>query len=60
MQILESGIGGLAFASGMAAITAVLSLFKSGDKIIIPSNLYGGTFRVIDKVFKNFKFNMKL
>lgn len=54
IALLESGKGGLAFASGMAAITAVLSLFKSGDKIIIPTNLYGGTFRVIDKVFKNF------
>ena len=38
----------------MAAITAVLSLFESGDKIIISSNVYGGTFRVLDKVFKNF------
>ena len=44
----------------MAAITAVLSLFKSGDKIIIPNNLYGGTFRVIDKVFKNFNINYEL
>ncbi|MDD6793930.1 MAG: PLP-dependent aspartate aminotransferase family protein [Clostridiaceae bacterium] len=51
---LENGTEGLAFGSGMAAITAILSLFKSGDKIIIPSNLYGGTFRVIDKVFNNF------
>lgn len=54
---LENGNFGLAFGSGMAAITAVLSLFKSDDKIIIPNNLYGGTFRVIDKVFKN--FNLK-
>ncbi|MDR0914616.1 MAG: PLP-dependent aspartate aminotransferase family protein [Oscillospiraceae bacterium] len=51
---LEKGKAGFAFASGMAAITAVLSLFKSGDKIIISSNVYGGTFRVLDKVFKNF------
>lgn len=51
---LESGKAGFAFASGMAAITAVLSLFESGDKIIISSNVYGGTFRVLDKVFKNF------
>ncbi len=51
---LEGGTGGFAFASGMAAITAVLSLFKSGDKIIISSNVYGGTFRVLDKIFKNF------
>ncbi|QAT50421.1 aminotransferase class I/II-fold pyridoxal phosphate-dependent enzyme [Caproiciproducens sp. NJN-50] len=51
---LEGGAAGFAFASGMAAITAVLSLFQSGDKIIISSNVYGGTFRVLDKVFKNF------
>lgn len=57
---LENGIGGLAFGSGMAAITAVLSLFKSGDKIIIPDNLYGGTFRVIDKIFKNFNVGYEL
>jgi len=51
---LEGGTAGFAFGSGMAAITAVLLLFKSGDKIIISSNVYGGTFRVLDKVFKNF------
>lgn len=57
---LENGVGWLAFGSGMAAITAVLSLFKSGDKIIIPNNLYGGTFRVVDKVFKNFNINYEI
>lgn len=51
---LEGGTAGFAFASGMAAITAVLSLFKTGDKIIISSNVYGGTFRVLDKIFSNF------
>ncbi|MDD3223699.1 MAG: aminotransferase class I/II-fold pyridoxal phosphate-dependent enzyme [Clostridium sp.] len=51
---LEHGYKGFAFGSGMAAITAVLSLSKAGDKIIIPSNIYGGTFRVLDKVFNHF------
>ena len=51
---LEGGTHGFAFASGMAASTAVISLFNSGDKIIISSNVYGGTFRVLDKIFKNF------
>ena len=51
---LEGGIAGFAFASGMAAITAVLSLFESGNKLIISSNVYGGTFRVLDKVFNHF------
>lgn len=57
---LEEGYRGFAFASGMAATTAVLSLFKSGDKIIISNNLYGGTFRVIDKVFKNFEIKYEI
>ncbi len=51
---LEGGKAGFAFASGMAALTAVISLFKTGDKIVISSNVYGGTFRVLDEIFKNF------
>ena len=57
---LEGGIAGFAFGSGMAAITAVLTLFKAGDTVIISSNVYGGTFRVLDKVFKNFSSVMRL
>lgn len=51
---LEKGSAGFAFASGMAAITAVLTLFKSGDRILISSNVYGGTYRVLDRVFSHF------
>ena len=51
---LEGGTAGFAFGSGMAAITAVLSLFREGDRVLISSNVYGGTFRVLDKVFKNY------
>ena len=51
---LEGGTAGFAFASGMAAITAVLSLFRAGDKVLISSNVYGGTYRVLDKVFNAF------
>ncbi|HEZ7987666.1 MAG TPA: PLP-dependent aspartate aminotransferase family protein [Ruminococcus sp.] len=57
---LEDGTNGFAFGSGMAAITAVLSLFKTGDKIIISSNVYGGTFRVLDKVFNNFNITYSI
>ena len=57
---LENGVRGFAFASGMAAITAVLNLFKSGDKILINDNLYGGTFRVIDKIFSNFNLSYEV
>jgi cystathionine beta-lyase len=51
---LEGGEAGFAFASGMAA--AALSLFQSGDRIVISSNVYGGTFRVLDQIFRHFGF----
>ena len=57
---LEHGKAGFAFGSGMAAITAVLSLFHSGDKIIISSNVYGGTFRVLNKVFNSFEISYSI
>lgn len=57
---LEEGKNGFAFASGMAAITAVIMLFKSGDKILISNNVYGGTFRVLDKIFNNFNIKYKM
>ena len=51
---LEKGKYGLAFATGLAAINTVLSLFKSGDKLVVSDNIYGGTFRILDNVFNNF------
>ena len=49
---LEGGKYGLAFASGLAAIHTVLSLFRSGDRLLVSDNIYGGTFRILDNVFK--------
>ncbi len=51
---LENGRYGFAFASGLAAISTVLSLFEAGDEVIISNDVYGGTFRLLDKVFKRF------
>ena len=51
---LEHGKYGFAFASGLAAINTVLSLFKSGDKLVVSDNIYGGTFRILENVFSNF------
>lgn len=50
---LEGGLAGFAFASGLAALSTVLMLFKAGDHILLSDNVYGGTFRVVDKVFVN-------
>jgi cystathionine beta-lyase len=57
---LEEGEAGFAFASGLAALTTVLLLFKKGDRIIISKNVYGGTFRLLDKVFKNFGLDYEI
>ena len=42
----------MAFASGMAAISAVLTLFRPGDHLIVSEDCYGGTYRILDKIFK--------
>jgi cystathionine gamma-lyase / homocysteine desulfhydrase len=47
---LEGGKRGFAFGSGMAAITAVMMLFDSGDHVILTDDVYGGTYRVMSKV----------
>ncbi len=47
---LEGGERGFAFGSGMAAITAVMMLFNSGDHVILTDDVYGGTYRVMTKV----------
>lgn len=51
---LENGKFGFAFASGLAAISTVVSLFKPGDEIVISNDVYGGTFRILDKVFSKY------
>lgn len=57
---LENGKAGFAFASGLAAVTAVLSLFRTGDNLVLSDNVYGGTFRVLEKVFQNFGIGFRL
>ncbi|KMM37582.1 bifunctional cystathionine gamma-lyase/homocysteine desulfhydrase [Guptibacillus hwajinpoensis] len=47
---LENGVAGFAFGSGMAAISSVMMLFKSGDHVVMTDDVYGGTYRVMTKV----------
>ncbi len=51
---LENGQFGLCFASGMAAVDAVLKLLRPGDEIIACNDLYGGTYRIMTRVFNDF------
>lgn len=49
---LEGGIHGLAFSSGLAAMDCVLHQLSAGDHIVLSDDVYGGSFRLIDKVYK--------
>ena len=51
---LEGGIAAHCFASGMAAIDTVLRLLRAGDHVIVSENTYGGTYRLFERVLKNF------
>ncbi len=52
LAALEGGRHGLAFASGLAATDAILHLLEAGDHVVHSDDVYGGTFRLFDKVFR--------
>ena len=52
LAALEGGERGLAFASGLAATTAVFSVLRPGDEVAAAADLYGGTFRLLERVFR--------
>jgi cystathionine gamma-lyase len=52
LAALEGAAHGLAFASGLAATDAILHLLDSGDHVLYSDDVYGGTFRIFDKVFR--------
>lgn len=53
IAVLEHGVAGFAFASGMATISTIMLLLKAGDHVIVTDNVYGGTYRVFTQVFAN-------
>jgi len=55
LAAIEGGKAGFAFASGMAAIGAIATMLKSGDHIIVSDNVYGGTFRLFEKVLRRYE-----
>jgi cystathionine beta-lyase/cystathionine gamma-synthase len=54
LRSLEGGTSAHAFASGMASITAMCTMMKSGDHVVCTDNMYGGTGRLFDKVLSNY------
>ncbi len=59
LAALENAKHGLCFASGMAAVDAIIKLLKPGDEVISTNDLYGGTYRIFTKIFAHYgiKFN---
>ncbi len=51
---LEKGKYGIAFASGLSSVQAILGLVKSGDHLVVTDNVYGGTYRLMELIFKNY------
>jgi cystathionine gamma-lyase len=54
LAAIENGNYGLCFGSGMAATDAVIKLLSPGDEVIVSNDLYGGTYRIMTKVFANY------
>src|ERR671913_648863 len=54
LAAIEGGVAAYAYASGMAAISAITTLLKAGDHVIVTDNTYGGTFRLFDKVLTRY------
>src|SRR5256885_14211501 len=51
---LENGRHGFAFASGMGCLDSIMKLFRAGDHVICAENVYGGTFRLFDRILQHF------
>lgn len=51
---LEGGTCGIAFASGMSAVAAVMTLFRSGDHVLCSDDLYGGTYRLFERILRGY------
>jgi cystathionine gamma-synthase len=57
VALLEHGKYGLAFASGMGAISAIIKLFKSGDHLVVSEDLYGGTYRLFNDYYRPYGYS---
>src|SRR6187549_836352 len=54
---IEGGKAGFAFASGMAAEGAVMTLLQSGDHVVVTDNTYGGTYRLFERVLRKYQLD---
>ncbi len=54
LAVLEGGEAAIGFSSGVAAVNACIHLFRAGDHIILSDDLYGGTYRLFDDIYRDF------
>jgi cystathionine beta-lyase/cystathionine gamma-synthase len=54
LAVLEGGRHGFAFSSGMGCLDSIMKLCRAGDHVIVGENVYGGTFRLFDKLLRHF------
>jgi cystathionine beta-lyase/cystathionine gamma-synthase len=57
LAAIEGGAAGFAFASGMAATGAVMTLLQSGDHVVVTDNTYGGTYRLFERVLRKYQLD---
>ena len=57
LAAIENGRAAFAFASGMAATGAVMTLLKAGDHVVVTDNTYGGTYRLFERVLRKYQFD---
>lgn len=60
LAALENGTDAICFGSGLAAMDAIIKLLKSGDGVVASNDMYGGSFRLLEKIFKPFGISNKL
>ena len=56
IALLENGKHGFGFSSGMAATSSVFTMFEAGDHFVLSLDIYGGTYRIINDIFRKFGF----
>ncbi|MCL4107146.1 UNVERIFIED_CONTAM: hypothetical protein GTU68_032961 [Idotea baltica] len=58
LAALENGVGAVCFSSGLAAMDAILKMLKPGDEVIATNDLYGGSYRLMTKLFSKYGIKM--
>ncbi|MBD3161317.1 MAG: hypothetical protein GF346_03865, partial [Candidatus Eisenbacteria bacterium] len=59
VAVLENGRHGIAYSSGLAAVGSILQLLRSGDRVVAADDMYGGTYRLFERVYRGFGLDFR-